>query len=174
MLKKISDIIVDTARQEDSILKKVGKGIFQIPELAFAYSVGREIAINAETIFGNTNICWLPEETIATNSGRTDLVFTNPESKGLAVEFKIGGHADSYRRDIDKLCNIDDIKYERIFCALIDAWPNKLTNDPRILAVEETNRTTRLCRDDFFDFFATLHEKYKSQLCCVVGVWHIK
>lgn len=174
MLQKVSDIIVDTARQEDSILKKVGKGIFQIPELAFTYAVGREIAINAENIFNNSNVRWLPEETITTSSGRTDLVFVSPGSKGLAIEFKIGGPLDSYKKDIDKLSKIDSTKYERIFCALIDAWPDKLLNDPRVLAVEENDLSTRLCRDDFFDFFATLHEKYKNQLCCVVGVWHIK
>ena len=58
MLNKISDLIVDVARREDLILRRVGKGVLLIPELAFSYAVGRELASNAEDIFGTIEVTW--------------------------------------------------------------------------------------------------------------------
>ena len=103
MVEKISDLIVDVARKEDLILRRVGKGILLIPELAFTYLVGRQIALYAESIFGTNNVSWKPETTITSDSGRTDLVFDVRDRKGIAIEFKIGGMGESYIRDIDKL-----------------------------------------------------------------------
>ena len=143
-----------------------------VPELAFAYTVGREISLNAEAIFGTDKVSWNPETTISADSGRTDLVFDVVEKAGVAIEFKVGGHRDSYIKDIKKLKKIPG-NYQKVFCALIDAWPNELQSDSRIQAVESQEGITRLCRDKFFDFFATLHEGYQGQLCCIVGVWQI-
>lgn len=172
MLDKLKDIIVDIARREDLILRRVGKGIFQIPELAFSYMVGRELATNAEYIFGTNKVYWKPENTISNTSGRTDLVFDVEGRSSLAVEFKLGGHPDTYIKDIEKLRKIPT-GYEKVFCALIDTWPEQILNDNRVKTVESQKGVQRLCTDQFFDFFATLSEKYKGQLCCIVGVWHI-
>ena len=173
MLDKISDLVVDVARKEDLILRRVGKGILSIPELSFTYSVGRQLASNAESIFGTNDVSWKPETTISADSGRTDLVFDVQGGTGIAIEFKIGGNSDSYIRDINKLKAIPG-DYEKIFCALVDAWPDDLLSDGRIQAVESQEGINRICRDKFFDFFSTLHDAYKGQLCCVVGVWHVK
>ena len=173
MVKKISNLIVDIARKEDLILRRIGKGILFIPELSFTYLVGRQIALNTESIFGTNNVLWKPETSISADSGRIDLVFDVQGGAGIAIEFKIGGKSDSYIRDINKLKAIPG-DYEKIFCALIDAWPENLYSDGRIQAVESQQGVYRVCRDKFFDFFSTLHDSYKSQLCCIVGVWHVR
>lgn len=178
LLNKVADLIVDVARQEDILLRRVGKGILQIPELAFAYAVGREIALNAESVFGTYKVHWRPETKISSRSGITDLVFDVDEegaerqARGLAIEFKIGGTAVSYKDDLAKLKNIPE-NYEKIFCALIDAWPEDLAKDGRVRAVDSEHGVKRLCRGKFFDFFASLHEGYANQLCCIVAVWHL-
>ena len=103
---------------------------------------------------------------------RTDLVFEVAGGLTYALEFKRGGNADSYVYDLRKLASLDPSKYERIFCALIDAWPNEIPDVPRIVAVEESEiQTERLVKH--FDFFATLDSRYKNQVCCVVALWRI-
>jgi len=173
MLNKVSDLIVDIARKEDLILRRVGKGVLHLPELAFTYAVGREMALQAERIFGTDKVRWMPETTITSESGRTDLVFDSEAGKGIAIEFKIGGSVESYKRDIEKLQNISPNKYETIFCALIDAWPNQLENDSRVAGIEAIDGVERICRDKFFDFFASLDDNYAKQICCIVGVWSV-
>ena len=86
MLQKISDLIVDVAIQEDLILRRVNRSVLMIPELAFVYAVGREIAINTESIFGSNEVSWKPEKWLSQESGRTDLVFENKSGKGVAIE----------------------------------------------------------------------------------------
>lgn len=172
MLNKISDLIIDVARNEDLILRRVGKGVLHLPELAFTYAVGREIALQTERIFGTDKVRWMPEVTLTPKSGRTDLIFENQIGKGIAIEFKTGGSVDSYKKDIEKLRNIPD-NYEALFCALIDAYPNNLETDNRITGIEALDGVERICRDKFFDFFATLDDKYVSQLCCIVGIWKV-
>lgn len=135
MLDKIADLIVDVARREDMVLRRVGKGVLHLPELAFAYAVGREIALQAERIFGTNKVRWMPETTLTTESGRTDLIFQTDSGNGIAIEFKIGGSVDLYKRDIEKLRNIPT-SHEALFCALIDAWPNKLESNPRVAGIE--------------------------------------
>ena len=74
-LKNIANIIVGVAREEDLILHRVGKGgIFLIPELAFVYSVGRALAIDAQRIFSTPHVKWIVEQARG-EAGRTDLVF---------------------------------------------------------------------------------------------------
>jgi len=171
MLNKIANIIVNVARKEDLILRHVGKGIFHLPELAFTYIIGREIAINAENIFGTSNIEWFLEKNITEKAGRTDLVFEVNKKNGIAIEFKIGGKHETYIKDIEKLKNIPD-NYETIFCALIDAWPDQLHSDPRIIAVKSVPGVKPICKDEFFDFFATLSD-FVHQICCIVGIWQV-
>jgi hypothetical protein len=92
-LEMLSQTIIEVARHEDLILRRVGKGIFLVPELAFVYAVGRELAIKAESVLG-TAALWLPESTIC-ESGRTDLEFDVDNPPGLAIEFKCGDiHVD--------------------------------------------------------------------------------
>lgn len=172
-LKSIANTIVGVAREEDLMLHRVGKGIFLIPELAFVYSVGRALAL-ANRIFSTPEVKWLPETTVGA-AGRTDLVFEVKGQQAFAFEFKCAGKADDYAHDIRELASLDPAKYERIFGALIDTWPQEIDPNARILAVEKDSRVPveRLSESGRFDFFSTLHQGYVKQICSVVGLWRI-
>jgi hypothetical protein len=171
-LEMLSQTIIEVARHEDLILRRVGKGIFLVPELAFVYAVGRELAIKAESVLGTAAALWLPESTIC-ESGRTDLVFDVDNAPGLAIEFKCGDiHVDKCERDLWKLAAIDPGDYMRVFCALIATWPNTISEDPRIERVEKGPvPVKRLTKD--LDFFSTYHTAFKNQVCCLIGIWEI-
>jgi len=170
-LRKIADIVVDVARHEDLILRRVGQGIFLVPELAFVYAVGRTIAANASAIFGTPNVRWLPE-TKAGNTGRTDLIFAVEGQTTYALEFKRAGKGSDYASDLRKLAAMDS-SWERIFCALIDTWPHEIDPNPRIVEVESCENVVVERLTERFDFFATLDSRYANQVCCVVGLWRI-
>jgi hypothetical protein len=174
-LEKIAKVVVDVAQREDLILHPVGRGVLQIPELAFVYVAGREIALKAESIFGISNVPWLLERTINATSGRTDLVFVPDNQKSIAMEFKIDGGGDQYVADLKKLAAIDPEKYERVFCALMGTWPDVMDRDPRVKAVEEQPyiRVERLTKDERFDFFPTIHDRFRNPLYCMVALWRI-
>jgi hypothetical protein len=53
----IFNIIKRVIKQEAAELKtRCGKGIFFMPEIALAYSIGKEIYINRELVFGNNEV----------------------------------------------------------------------------------------------------------------------
>ena len=170
-LTRLALKVVDTARQEDLLLRRVGQGIFLVPELAFVYAVGRSIASDANEIFGTPKVRWLPESKIGT-SGRTDLTFEVENQATYALEFKRGGTSADYIRDLRKLSALDASRFERVFCALIDSWPHEIESNPRIQAVESCGVMVERLTESF-DFFATLHSGFKKQLCCVVAIWRV-
>jgi hypothetical protein len=47
----LSQTIIEVARHEDLILRRVEKGIFLVPELASIDAVGRELAIKGESVW---------------------------------------------------------------------------------------------------------------------------
>jgi hypothetical protein len=171
-LESLSRIIIEVARHEDLILRRVGKGIFLVPELAFVYAVGRELAIRAESVLGTAGARWLPESTNC-EFGRTDLVFNVNNSPGLAIKFECGDvHVDKCERDLMKLAAIDPGHYTRVFCALIPTWPTTISEDSRIERVEKGPvPVKRLTKD--LDFFSTFHTAFKNQVCCLIGMWEI-
>jgi hypothetical protein len=171
-LESLSRIIIEVARHEDLILRRVGKGIFLVPELAFVYAVGRELAIRAESVLGTAGARWLPESTNC-EFGRTDLVFNVYNSPGLAIKFECGDvHVDKCERDLMKLAAIDPGHYTRVFCALIPTWPTTISEDSRIERVEKGPvPVKRLTKD--LDFFSTFHTAFKNQVCCLIGMWEI-
>ncbi len=169
-------LLVDVAMREDVSLRAFGEGIFLMPERAFAYSVGKAIAAHASTILGSAAVRWLPEAKVG-DSGPSDLVFDIEGGKGLALEFKMRGGTQTCARDLDKLAALDSSRYERFFCALVDAWPDNLNSDPRVVAIESHtppsgSKAVRVPAR--FDFFSTLDRDFKNQLCCVVGLWRIE
>ena len=174
--QRFAEIVVDVARKEDLALRLVGKGVLLIPETAFTYAVGRAVALEAASLFGPRRVKWLPENSLGPFSGRTDVVFDVDEERGLAVEFKIGGSWESYSTDISKLAAVDPNRFYRIFCGLVDAWPEVLFEDPRIKRVEERFQSQIMrvgTSGDSFDFFATLHSSYKNRVCCIVAMWQL-
>jgi len=168
---KLALKIVDTARREDLLLRRVGQGIFLVPELAFVYAVGRSIASDATEIFGTPIVKWLPESKVGA-TGRTDLTFEVENQPAYALEFKRSGTSADYIRDLRKLSALDSSRFERIFCALVDSWPHEIESNPRIRAVESCGVAVERLTEPF-DFFATLHSRYKKQVCCVVAIWRV-
>jgi hypothetical protein len=125
----IFNIIKRVIKQEEAELKALcGKGIFFMPEIALVYSIGKEIYINRELVFGNNDVEWLREVTFTNAGGPSDLVFQLPtfDEKYLYwnIEFKIAGTKEGYLNDIEKLNRLDD-DHEGLFCAITDSWLNK-------------------------------------------------
>jgi len=169
-------LIVETAMREDVALRSLGEGIFLMPELAFAYLVGREVATRAIEVFGDSKVRWHRELKIGP-SGPCDLVFEGDEGdKGLAVEFKMRGTVDSYINDLNKLSEVDGQRYDRFFCALVDVWPDKRDDDPRLAIAKRVYPRGYAVATvwERAEFFSTLQRRYQSQLCCFVGLWRIE
>jgi hypothetical protein len=174
---KVYSLISKVARREESELKSLGTGVFLMQEKAFVYMVGKEIANYAKDLFGK-GISWYTEKQIVNESGITDLIVEVNSNLCLAIEFKTRGTEDSYVNDIKKLRKIPD-NYQKIFCALVDVYPEKdVKDDKRIKAVEAEKEKLvgRLCKKEFFDSFSTTNYGYSSpeQICCVVAAWEVK
>jgi hypothetical protein len=150
----------------------VGRGIFLIPELAFVYAVGRSISANAQDIFKTPLVEWLPGTSIS-KAGRTDLVFKTQDQKDFAIQFKRSGVDETFIQDITKLATLELQKYQWLFCALIDTWPNEIDPNPRTNAVEKDSGIPVRRLTDRFEFFSTKHPKYVKQVCCLVALWII-
>ena len=82
-LEAISRLIAAVARQENQELRPLGRGIAFVPELAFAYLVGKAVTAQSSDIFGTPDVRWSTDELIA-GFGRASLVF-HPAAPGRAV-----------------------------------------------------------------------------------------
>lgn len=113
------------AERENELLKEhFKKGIFDMPELGFAYEVGKRIALDAERHFGSAKYNWVREIDLK-NGGPTDLVFLSSDNtaKNYAFEFKMDNTAQAYAADIQKLRALASRTdtgqtWEKYFCAL--------------------------------------------------------
>lgn len=123
LFKTISEIAESL---ESELYLNYRKGIFFVPELHFAFEVGKAIFEKRNEIFGLEQIEWLRETNLG-NGGPSDLVFK--VGKEWAVfEFKISDTWKAYEKDIKKLQNLSEIegfKGKRYFVALVDAFPGK-------------------------------------------------
>ncbi|TAJ10586.1 MAG: hypothetical protein EPO61_01895 [Nitrospirae bacterium] len=167
-------LVLDVALRENIALLNVGEGIFFLPERAFVYNVGKAIAVNATSLFGSDRVRWLPETKVG-SGGPSDLVYEVEGQKGLVIEFKRRGNIDRNLQDLTKLADLDGNKYHRFFCVLVDAWPEKLHEDPRITNIESClSPPKKVARvKSQFDFFSTLDRDFVNQVCCVVCLWEI-
>ena len=171
-LLKLKEVIHSVAREEDLILRRLsGSGILRMPELAFTHQVAKGLLTRAQEILGVTSFQWEMNKGIG--AGLTDLV-VNPGQgeKCIAIEFKMSGDYRNYVSDIRKLQQLDSATYDRVFCALMDVFVADLTTHPRIKAVEENVDVPVQRVGEYFDFFSTLHS-FKTQTCCVIGLWFV-
>ncbi|MCH7534661.1 MAG: hypothetical protein IH948_02765 [Bacteroidetes bacterium] len=121
----VSNTIRAFARRENQkLMHDFGKGIFDVPELAFVYLVGKEIAGDFEGYFNSKDYDWV-RETDFGNGGPTDLAFwsKNPMDTSYMLEFKMDDTHDKYTADIRKLKQpllnkYQDRKVEKYFCGL--------------------------------------------------------
>lgn len=173
-LNKIAEAIYKVAEYENKMLEKIAnKGIFFMPEIAFAYTCGKEIMRSRREIFGTENVRWLREVNLG-NGGPSDLVFELNDNKKLVIEFK-AAHDHTYydyHQDIKKLSILKDPNITKVFCALIDTFTSKLPDDGR------QRKVTRLqdinVEPIFQKSFPTLQNKYVNEISCVVAVWLVK
>lgn len=166
---QVREAILNVARREDSELRRYsGQGIFLMPELAFVHQVAKELSSRSSEVFRVPFIRWEMDKHIG--AGRTDLVINAPNQKGIAIEVKIGGSKDLWAKDIQKLKQINPNYYYRLFCSLAHSFVNTLSSINRVF--EDDGTVANVGGD--FDYFTTLHPKYQTQVCCVVGVWFVR
>jgi hypothetical protein len=174
-LEAISRLIAAVARQENQELRPLGRGIAFVPELAFAYLVGKAVTAQSSDIFGTPDVRWSTDELIA-GFGRASLVF-HPAAPGKAVvvEFKRKfGPNLSYLAHLNRFGSIDEHKYDRLFCGLMFSGVMKPIveplNDPRIRAVEAASNLRVRPAYSPFEYF----EKWPKLVTpVVVGVWQL-
>jgi hypothetical protein len=166
--------IINVALREDAILTATGKGILVMPEVAFAFEVGKEIYLTRRTVLLNENYEWNREVKLKKDSKElTDLVFENKKNKNdiIAIEFKILSKEDEYQKDIDKLKSLPN-NYLKIFCALEDILASKKEEDScrRIFRLKENGQPIKQIGEKFF--IKTWHWLKKEYLCSV-EVWEV-
>ena len=100
--------ILKVATDENVILmEQFGKGIFFMPELAFAYLCGKSIMKNQTAIFGNIEYHWVREKEYK-NYGIADMLFeVMDDSPEIMIEFKMDIPSYKYLADIEKLRRLD-------------------------------------------------------------------
>jgi hypothetical protein len=176
-LEAISRLIAAVARQENQELRPLGRGIAFVPELAFAYLVGKAVTAQSSDIFGTPDVRWSTDELIA-GFGRASLVF-HPAAPGKAVvvEFKRKfGPNLSYLAHLNRFGSIDEHKYDRLFCGLM--FSGVMTpiveplNDPRIRAVKAASNLRVRPAYAPFEYFEKW-PKLVTPVYCVVGVWQL-
>jgi hypothetical protein len=176
-LEAISRVIPIVARQEDQELRPLGRGIGFVPELAFAYLVGRAITARSSDIFGTPDVRWSTEELIA-GFGRASLVFhPGAPGKAIVVEFKRKfGPNLSYLAQLNRLGGINEHKYDRLFCGLMFCGVTNPVvgplNDPRTRAEEAASHLRVRPTYSPFEYFETV-PKLINPIYCVVGVWQL-
>src|SRR4030095_7127583 len=71
-LEAISRLIAAVARQENQELRPLGRGIAFVPELAFAYLVGKAVTAQSSDIFGTRDVRWRTTNYTRFGDGRPD------------------------------------------------------------------------------------------------------
>jgi hypothetical protein len=173
ILKKIGEQVYDVAVKEDlSLLESSGKGIFFVPELAFAYLCGKSIMENRKKIFGDLDAVWTREVNLGSD-GPTDMVIELSSGISIAIEFKLRDTATAYVKDLEKLSRLSGDQYIKTFCALIDTFTKSLPGDGRIAAIESIKPNYKVESILKPNPFATKQDWYAGEVSCVVGFWEV-
>ncbi len=166
--QNLYDIIFQTLAEEDAELKVLtGKGIFYSPELYIAFLLGKSIKKYEQVIF-NRQSTWI-RETDFNKNGPTDFAFKVDGTMYL-FELKLRSTIHSYKADIEKLNRLDK-NYKKYFLALIDAFDTEKENDYRLASLEKDH--PELKRIAKFKNFKTNQDRYKKDVCCIIGLWEI-
>ncbi len=172
-LRQIAKVFAKVAEEEDALLSRLcDKGIFSMPELAYAYDCGKAVMTDAKGIFGETTVTWRREEKVGLG-GPCDLRFELSSGSHIFVEFKVRSTSDKYLADVKKLkeLKITDGDF-RIFCALSDKFTNE-DIDRRLRTFEEEAREANCKLTRLHDPFPQF-ETRPGKLDCVVAVWLVE
>ena len=116
----IAIVSKETIINEEFELKNIAsKGIFYMPEIAFAYQVGKNI-MKAPTAIAEGWI-WDRETTLQGYDGIADIVISLPNNHKIIVEFKMVDKIGKYEADIWRLRDTAG-DYTKTFCVLIDTF----------------------------------------------------
>lgn len=109
---KIFQLVNEFAiKENDQLMSLYGFGIFYMPELAFVYEIGKQMAERRVELFGSEKYQWVRECNYG-NGGPTDLSFISTNEKVLYLfEFKLDDKIQKYHNDIKKLATQLDEKY---------------------------------------------------------------
>lgn len=123
--KQLFETILCFAQSENKLLaENFRKGIFDMPELAFAYEIGKRVARDTEKYLGSKGYDWV-REYVFDNGGPTDLAFlaTDQTLPNCAIEFKMDDTVQKYAADVTKLAYLGlgsdrPTQWEKYFCSL--------------------------------------------------------
>ncbi len=167
--KHLSDLILDCAKVENQWLSEnLNLGIFDMPELAFVYTVGKAIAVSKLNYLGSNDYRWM-RETDFGNGGPTDLAFITSKkaNPNFALEFKLDATHFQYKKDIDKLRTPfetpwNEFHWKKYFCALKRALtPEQGQEFMATLRTQFLNRAALIDEQSF----KTKVENKKDQYC---------
>ena len=175
--RKIAKLICDVAKNEDDVLRDhSNKGIMNCPELAFVYSVAKELSRKSHHIF-DQNIDWFTEYSEnGTDIQKIDLyIKTSPQNStkvNIAIEFKLGYEVFGWKKDVDKLLKIQNDNTLCMFC-LIKPYKQvaKMPKEQSIECFEEGSQKKHLTRIGNFDSFRTLIDDKEKD--CIIGIWKV-
>lgn len=120
IIRKISSFIYSQALKEnDELINLTKYGLKKMPELAFAYQCGKEIFRLRNIILNSSDYTWEREYTINGCTGPSDVVFLNEDGNlpNYVIEFKLDATSYKYSDDIEKLKNIKEEKWVKLFCS---------------------------------------------------------
>lgn len=165
--QKIFNEIKNFIEEEESFLKSISDnkndiGIYYMPELAFAYEVGKRIFSKRKEIFSEFIVVW-KRETSYNSQGPSDLSFECYSGNVLictfVIEFKLVAKLDDYKADIIKLNNLDD-KFVKLACVLIDTISD---NDIRLMFYKNPDSNFHIKIIDEYQFI-TKSYLYKNPI----------
>jgi len=131
VIKNIRSIILELAIRENEELMNLTKvGLKKMPELAFSYICGKEMFKYREVVFGTKEIEWEREVTINKGSGPSDLIFYSRDKSisNYVIEFKLDDTWHKYKNDIDKLKNLKEPGWIKLFCSFKYVFIEKSKN----------------------------------------------
>jgi len=170
-LRQLAEIFVNVAREEDALLSTLcNKGIFYMPEIAYAYACGKAVIQRCRAL-DYQEIIWRRELQVS-EAGPTDLVLEFPGRRVL-VEFKMVGTMAKYLADFRKLANSAGPNDEAIFCVLLDEFTHKLP-DQRIQIIEaESSHRLESLLDETPHFSTHPSRNNKSAMSCSIAAWSV-
>jgi len=180
-IEGIVDKIIEVTKKENQQLMEIAHngsnqnlGVFNIPELAFAYECGKQIMQNANIIFGENIPQWCRELNLG-NGGPSDLVFNFNDGNKIVIEFKMIDDKYAYRKDLEKLSKLDD-KIYKIFCALIDINKKELNGtdviDERVIDIDQyTTENSYKIKKLKNNLFETNHSR--RNMYGFIGMWQV-
>jgi len=169
--ENIRSTIINVALREDAILKIAGKGIFFMPELAFAYEVGKQIYLTRKSVLLDEGFEWKREEKVG--DGIADLIFVhNNKVDRIVIEFKVMSKDHQYKKDIVKLKGLPESNL-KLFCALEDIFVKNIheKESRRIFRISKDFKELESVNDPFT--FSTA-SNYQQPVVCSVELWRVK